>query len=197
MAIREKTIEQHGEKQVVVMAASDRFNEARAVFMERRYAKNEAYLVVCHANGQVGVASFLDLVEVLGMIGPNSLSLPLSALKIPPASRVVEEERFESGLEVVQWVAAHPNSTVVVVDKKGDFVCLLTNPNRARSLSSSLQRLHGKWISLLDDLRVDPAPREQTALISPPDCDHSLSYRYDIQQNQYFCRACGQKMSGL
>lgn len=197
MAIRPNTIEKYGKKQVIVMAGSDRFGDAREVFIERRYAENEAYLVVCEASGQVGVMLFLELVELLGMMGPDGLSLPLSGWPIRRASRVIEQQTSEGGLEVVGWVAARAGSRVVVIDEQCDFVCLFANPNRSALLSSSLRRLHGKLVRLLDDPRVDPVPGAQIAAVSSSDCDHQGAYRYDIQLNQYFCRACGEKVTPL
>lgn len=194
MAIRARTIEVHGEKQVVVMGGHRQIGDAMERFFEREYAAREAYLVVCGADGRVGVMLFKELLEIRALVGADQMGVPLAEWPIRPASGVFLSENTESGLEIVEWVERHPGSRVVVVDKQGAFVCLFSNPNRSRSIfGSSLPRLHGLPASLRDDWR-----RKAQSVVEKPICPYCQHQDfYTIQDRALVCQKCEEKVKAL
>lgn len=175
MSIRTKTIEDYAE-QVVQMAGHHRLVDVMQVFEEREYAENEAYLVVCEANGRIGVISFLELADLWDEEGVELLEKPLAEWDIPEASRKWKSEEIESGLDIVEWVKDKPNSRAIVVNEQGEFVYLFTNPNLSgtRALESSLPRLHGMLVMLRhNSLRL---PQQQVYKVTCPHCQHRDEY---------------------
>jgi len=173
MAVRASTIEEDAEKQVVVMAGYHRLNDVIEIFLEKKYAENEAYLVVCEQDGRVGVMSFLELHHFIAQVGQNLAEIPLAQWQIPEASRVWVNEEVESGSEVVEWVERHPGSRGVVVDKQGQFFCLFTNPNLS-ALQEPFLILHGPFAILHNDPRRK-GPRVVEKLTCPH-CQHQDDY---------------------
>lgn len=196
MPVRVRTIEKEAEKEVVVMAGHHRLDEVMRVFFEQEYAANKAYLLVCEADGQVGVMSFLELAYLRAKVGPNLAEIRLAEWPMPAGSRVFVNEEIKSGRDVTEWVARHPTSRGVVVDKLGQFVCLFTNPNRSGSpFGSSLPRLHG----ILTNLRTDRRRMRQSNVEKPVCryCKHQDFYA--IKDKHLVCKneECGKVMGEL
>lgn len=194
MSIRRKTIKKYAEEQVVVMAGHHRLNEVMGVFIERKYAENAAYLVVCEADGRVSVMSFLELRLLIAQVGPKLAEMPLTQWQIPVANQVWVNEEVKSSFDVIEWVARRPTSRGVVVDKLGQFICLFTNTNLCGSpLGSSLLCLHGNLADLNTDWRlIHPSDIEEPTC---PHCQHQDFY--DIQGGNLVCKECGEKIKEL
>ena len=195
MPVRMKTIDENAEKQVMLMAGHQRLYDVMRVFFENEYAENAAYLVVCEANGRVGVMSFVELLEKYDEVGPKLADMPLAQWPIPQATRVWAKDEVESGRDVFEWVKSHPGSRAVVLDKQGNFICLFANPNlsETRMLGSSLPRLHGDFTSLYADLR-----RLHPSLVKRVICPHCTQRTlYAITDQELICKnpECGGKIS--
>ncbi len=194
MPIRAITIESDAEKQVLVMAGHHRLADVMAVFTEREYALNAAYLVLCEADEPVRVMSFLELQAFWADVGAKLVEMPLAEWDMREASRVWVNEEIESGREVIEWVARHPGSNGVVIDEQGKFVCLFTNPNlsKARTLDSSLPRLHGELADLYNDLRRLPPSLVKRATL--PHCSQKSLYLIIDEKPTCKNQECGKDM---
>lgn len=189
MSIRRKTIEENN-KQSVCMEGSKILTKAIQSFQNLNYAENDTYLVVSLADEQYNVILFSDLKEILKKLGPEGLTQPLCNLPFPPASRVVPTDTDESGGDILDWVAIHPQSPVVVTDA-GKFAALFVNPNRSGDSgladNLSLLGLHGELVQLSEDPRADYIPKVQ-----PPICPHchQANYYGINDAMQFFCTNC-------
>jgi hypothetical protein len=189
MTIRKKTIEENG-KRTICMEGSRTLTETIQSFQDLKYSENDTYLVVSLADEQYNVILFSDLKEILKKLGSEGLTQPLSNLPIPPASRVVPTDTEESGGDIIDWVASHPQSPVVVTDA-GKFAALFVNLNMSGDSgladNLSLLGLHGELVQLSQDPRTDYAPKVQ-----PPICPHCHQANF-YQLNdamQFFCPNC-------
>jgi hypothetical protein len=203
MAIRERILQEHGAEYTILMDGTQTLTEALKLFQDKKSPENDTYLVVALPNAQYHVILFSELKEILGKMGSESLTQPLSNLPIPPASRVVPTDTTESGGEILEWVATHPQSTVVVTDA-GKFTGLFVNPNRGGDLglvgALSLRELYGEW-SLVDGTSFqtlpgvnprDSVPRP-VPRVQPPTCPHCGQqnfYKFNIAQQVYICPNC-------
>ncbi|WP_339376197.1 hypothetical protein [Calothrix sp. NIES-2098] len=189
MSIRERTIEEN-RKPSVCMEGSQTLTEAIEAFQALKYSENNTYLVVRLSDDKYNVILFSNLKAILKKLGSNSLT-QLSNLPIPPASRVVPTDTEESGGDILDWVASHPQSPVVVTDA-GKFAALFVNPNRSGDSgladNLSLLGLHGELVQLSQDPRSDYKPKVQ-----PPTCPHCHQvnfYRFNTDAKQFFCPNC-------
>jgi hypothetical protein len=189
VSIRKKTIEENG-KWTVCMESSRTLTETVQAFQKLKYSENDTYLVVSLAGEKYNVILFSDLKEILKKLGPEGLTQPLSNVPISPASRVVPTDTDESGGDIMDWVASHPQSPVVVTDA-GKFSALFVNPNRSGDSgladNLSLLSLHGELIQLSQDPRANYAPKVQ-----PPICSncHQANYFNLNDVMQFFCPNC-------
>jgi len=189
MSIRKKTLEENG-KQTVSMKGSQTLAEAIQSLKDLNYSENDTYLVVILSEEKYGVILFSDLKEILEKLGPESLTQPLSNLPIPPASRIVPTDTTESGGDIIDWVASHPQSPIVVTDT-GKFTALFVNPNRSGDSgladNLSLIEIHGELASLSQDPRADYVPK-----VHPPTCPHCHQANfYKVNEAmQIFCPNC-------
>jgi hypothetical protein len=187
MSIRKKTIEENG-KRTVCMEGSRTLTETIQSFQDLKYSENDAYLVVIRADEQYNVILFSDLKEILKNLGSEGLTQPLSNLPIPSASRVVPTDTDESGGDIMDWVASHPQSPVIVTDA-GEFAALFVNPNRSGDSglvdNLSLLKLHGELAQLSQD------PRSDYVNVQPPTCPlcHQTNF-YKVNNRQVFCPNC-------
>ena len=188
MSIRKKTIEEN-DKRSVCMEGSQTLTEAIQSFQYLKYSENDSYLVITLSDEQYNVILFSDLKEILEKLGTESLT-QLSNLPIPPASRVVPTDTTESGGDIINWVASHPQSPVVVTDA-GKFAALFVNPNRGGDSgladNLSLLELHGELVQLSQDPRTDYAPKVQPPIC--PHCHQANFYKLNDAM-QFFCPNC-------
>ncbi|MEH1784529.1 MAG: hypothetical protein V7L23_02715 [Nostoc sp.] len=189
MSIRKKTIEENG-KRTVSMGGSQTLTQAIQSFEDIKNSENDTYLVVSLSNAKFNVILFSDLIEkILKKLGPNSLT-QLSNLPIPPASRIVPTDTTESGGDIIDWVASHPQAPVVVTDT-GKFAALFVNPNRSGDSgladNLSLLELHGELVQLSQDPRAGYTPKVQ-----PPTCPHCHQANFYMLNDamQFFCPNC-------
>jgi hypothetical protein len=190
MAIGEGTIEENSAKYTILMAENQTLTEAlQRLFDNNKYPENDTYLVVTLPNAQYKVILFSDLNNILQNMGYDIPTQPLSDLPIiPPVSRVVSKDTTEAGLEILDWVDTHPQSTVVVTDA-GKFVGLFVNPNRSgdsglvRNLS--LQELYGDYIKLGKDPRSFYRPEVDAPTC--PLCQQKHFKKLDVEKNAYIC----------
>ena len=135
MAIGEGTLEENSVPCTILMAGNQTLGEALKQFKDNKYPENDTYLVVKLPNAEYKVILFSNLKNILEDMGNDILNQSLSDLPIiPPASRVVPKDTTESGLDILDWVDTHPQSTVVITEA-GDFVGLFVNPNMSGGLS--------------------------------------------------------------
>jgi hypothetical protein len=189
MSIRKKTIEEN-DKRSVCMEGSQTLTEAIQSFQHLKYSENDTYLVVILSGEKYNVILFSDLKEMLKKLGSEGLTEPLANLPIPPASRVVPTNTEESGGDIMDWVASHPQSPVVVTDA-GKFAALFVNPNRdgdsGLADNLSLLGLHGELVQLSQDPRTDYAPKVQPPIC--PHCHQANFYKLNDAM-QFFCPNC-------
>jgi hypothetical protein len=192
MPIRPTTLERHGRKSLVVMGSDQTLDDALARLGELGYQENDAYLVVDRGDGQYQVALFLDMHLVVARLGYDSFTLPLRALPIPFADRVVPTNTPESGGEIVRWANRTPQSAVVVVEA-GQVAGLFASRHRSASDAvfqpTSLLELHGHLAQLHDDPRA--AFEARVAAPNCPHCGAKGFYRFDPRQRVYACQSCG------
>jgi len=191
MPIEATTLEQYGEKQLVAMSPDETLQAAMATLQASDHAENEAYLVILLAEKEAAAMPFADLLsQVIKPLGYDSLAQPLRELPLSRADLVVRTDIAQSGLEVVDWVAARPQAKVVVVDDTG-VVGLLTNANRSGAVSFSgggffdglsLLGLHG-------ELTQSSQPHATfTQQVSPPTCPKCGQSGFaQFKQKQYHC----------
>ena len=129
MSVRKRTIEENG-KRTISLQGSQTLTEALQALQDLQYSEHEAYLVVTLADAKYHVVLFADLKAILQKLGPDGLTQPLSMLPFAPASRIVPTDTEESGGDLLDWVASHPQAPVVVTDA-GKFAALFINPNRS------------------------------------------------------------------
>lgn len=188
MSIRKKTIEENG-KRTICMEGSRTLTEAIKSFKDLKYSENDTHLVVILADEKYNVILFSDLKEILEKLGTESLT-QLSNLPIPPASRIVPTDTTESGGDIIDWVASHPQSPVVVTDA-GKFAALFVNPNRGGDSgladNLSLLGLHGELVQLSQDHRTDYATKVQPPIC--PHCHQANFYKLNDAM-QFFCPNC-------
>jgi hypothetical protein len=189
MSIRKKTIEEN-DKRSVCMEGSQTLTEAIQSFQHLKYSENDTYLVVTLSDEQYSVILFSDLKEMLKKLGSEGLTQTLSNLPIPPVSRIVPTDTTESGGDIIDWVASHPQSPVVVTDA-GKFAALFVNPNRSGDSglvdNLSLLGLHGELVQLSQDSRTDYAPKVQPPIC--PHCHQANFYKLNDAM-QFFCPNC-------
>jgi len=193
MPIRSTTLERYGRKSLVVMDGAQTLDDALARLRALGYHENDAYLVVDRGDGQYQVALFLDLRLVVARLGYDGFILPLQALPIPSADRVVPTDTTESGGELVRWVNRTPQSAVVIVEAgqvAGLFASRHLSAGDVVFQPAPLLELHGELAQLYDDPRAAFEAR-----VTAPDCPHCGTrgfYHYDPQQRVYACQACEQ-----
>ena len=189
MSIRKKTIEEN-DKRSVCMEGSQTLTEAIQSFQHLKYSENDTYLVVTLSDEQYSVILFSDLKEMLKKLGSEGLTQTLSNLPIPPVSRIVPTDTTESGGDIIDWVASHPQSPVVVTDA-GKFAALFVNPNRSGDSglvdNLSLLGLHGELVQLSQDPRTDYATKVQPPIC--PHCHQANFYKLNDAM-QFFCPNC-------
>jgi len=189
MPIRKKTIEDNC-KRTVSMEGSQTLTEAIQSFHDLKYSENDTYLVVTLSGEKYNVSLFSDLKEILKKLGSEGLTQPLSNLPIPPASRIVPTDTEESGGDILDWVASHPQAPVVVTDA-GQFAALLVNPNRSGDSgladNLSLLGLQGELVQLSQDPRAG-----YTSKVQPPTCPHCHQANFYSLNDamQFFCPNC-------
>lgn len=189
MSIRKKTIEENG-KSAFPVEGSQTLTEAIQSFENLKYSENDIYLVVVLPDEKYNVILFSDLKGILKKLGPEGLTQPLSNFPIPSASRVVPTDTEESGGDIIDWVASHPQSPVIVTDA-GKFAALFVNPNRSGDAgladNLSLLGLHGELLQLSQDPRANYVPKVQ-----PPTCPHchQANYYKLNDAKQLFCPNC-------
>jgi hypothetical protein len=189
MSIRSKTIEENG-KQTACIGGSRTLTETIESFKNLKYSESNTYLVVTLPNDNYNVILFSDLKEILKKLGPASLTQQLSSLPIPPASRIVPTDTPESGGDIIDWVASHPQSPVVITDA-GKIAALFVNPNRSGDSgladNLSLLSLHGELVQLSQDARADYTPKVQPPIC--PHCHQANFYKLN-EAKQFFCPNC-------
>lgn len=198
MPIRPRTLERCGEKQIILIDGDQTLAEALRRLAACDYQENQAYLVVTRADQRYQVALFAELRQVVASLGYDSFTLPVQALPIRFADRVLSTDVPQSGQEIVDWVAATPQSTVVVVEGN-QVLGLLANPNRAGAAGYvegvSLLELSGVGVQLY----ADPRARFE-ARVEPPLCPHCGQrrfFQFDPQRKAYSCPACGSTVEQL
>ena len=194
MAIGEGTLEENSVPCTILMAGNQTLGEALKQFKDKKSSENDTYLVVALPNAQYNVILFSDLKKkildkkILEMMGPSSLTLPLSHLPIPQASRIVPKDTTEAGGDILDWVDTHPQSTVIVTDV-GNFIGLFVNPNRSGSSSLadnlSLLELYGPILSGEADYE------SQVEAPTCPNCNQQNFYRFNTAKKVYTCPNCG------
>jgi hypothetical protein len=186
--IRKKTIEENG-KQTVCMEGSRTLTETIQSFQDLKYSENDTYLVVALSDKKYNVILFSDLKEILEKLGTESLT-QLSNLPIPPANRIVPTDTTEGGGDIIDWVASHPQSPVVVTDA-GKFAALFVNPNMSGDSglvdNLSLLELHGELVQLSQDPRTNYATKVQPPIC--PHCQQANFYKLNDAM-QFFCPNC-------
>jgi len=196
MPIDTTILEQHGEKQLIVMSPHETLEASIETLKTKGYSENEAYLIVLLAEKEAVVMRFADLwKQIIQPLGYDSWQKPLQHLPLNRADLVVRTDIPQSGLEVVDWVAARPESKVVVVDDTG-VVGLLTNHNRSGGFFDSvlsLLRLHGEV-----NRSIEPQ-QTFTQLVPPascPACGQQDYAMYDVTDKKYYCNHCDHKQDG-
>jgi hypothetical protein len=198
MPVRSNTLKKYGEEYFIALDGYKTLNEAFLILQDSKFQVNQTYLVASLPENQYLATSFLELKSVVAKMGINCFSRALRELPIPVATMVIPVDTPKSGKEIIDWVALHPESIVIVVAENRP-IGLFANPNR--SIASdifgtiNLIRLHGDYIELLRDPRANYIPR-----IKPPTCPHCLHvgfYDYDAMQKYYFCTNCKQDVQGL
>lgn len=188
MSIRKKTIEENG-KRTVCMEGSRTLTEAIQSFQDLKYSENDTFLVVSLADEKYNVILFSDLKEILKKLGSEGLTQPLSNLP-PTAVHVVPMDTEESGGDILDWVASHPQAPVVVTDA-GKFAALFVNPNMSGDSgladNLSLLELHGELVQLSQDPRTDYATKVQPPIC--PHCHQANFYKLNDAM-QFFCPNC-------
>lgn len=189
MSIRKRTIEENS-KRTVCMESSQTLTQAIQTFENLKYSENDTYLVISLSGDKYNVILFSDLKEILGKLGFDGLTKPLSNLPIPPASRIVPTDTEESGGDIIDWIASHPQARVVVT-YAGKFAALFVNPNRSGDSglvdNLSLLGLHGELVQLSQDPRSDYKPK-----IQAPTCPHCHQANFYSLNDamQFFCPNC-------
>lgn len=187
MPIRERTIKEHS-KPAVPVEGSQTLTEAIQTFEDLKYSKDDTYLVVTLPGNEYKVILFSGITGILKKLGSSGYNQPLSNLPIPPAGRIVPADTEEGGGEIIDWVASHPQESVVVTDA-GKFAALFVNPNRSGGLADnlSLLGLHGETVPLSQDLRVDFGRNKDLPVC--PHC-HQANYFKANGTMDLFCPNC-------
>ncbi|MDM8527335.1 hypothetical protein QUF58_03915 [Anaerolineales bacterium HSG24] len=190
MPIETTTLAQYGEQQLVAMSPDETLQAAMVALQASGHAENKTYLVVQLAEKEAAAMPFADLLpQVIQPLGYDSLAQPLRELPLSPADLVVRTDIPQSGLEVVDWVAARPQSMVVVVDDTG-VVGLLTNANRSGAVSFSGGHFDGlSLLGLHGELAQSSQPHATfTQRVSPPTCPKCGQSGFAMfKQKQYHC----------
>lgn len=203
MSIEATTIQQYGEKQLIVMSPKKSLSAAIAVAQAKRYAENQAYLIVRLAEKEAAAMLLADVIpQIIQPLGYQSLLSSLRVLPLTKADLVVRTDIPESGREVVDWVAARPQSRVVIVNDRG-VVGLFVNPNRSGKAISFSVGGHFDGLSLLGlhgEVNNSTDPQQTfTQLVEPPICPvcHRQDFaEYQIVEKQYRCKHCDHKQDG-
>lgn len=195
MTIETTTIEQYGEAQWLEMSPQATLQDTIEQAKVKQYAENQAYLVVRLAEKEAIAMLFTDLLpQVIRPLGYDSLISPLKSLPLARADLVVRTDIPQSGLEVIDWVAARPQSTAVVIDNSG-VVGLFVNPNRS-GFFDSLLSLFG----LHDNVLASSDPHQTFAQSAPPApcpvCRKADYAKYKASDDLYYCRHCSHKQQG-
>jgi len=189
MPIDKSFLVAHGESQLVVMSPDQPLQAALDLFKARGYAENQAYLVVQMGAKEATATCFAEVIpQVIKPLGYESFSTPLGELPLPLADKVVRTDIAQSGLKVLDWVAARPQSRLVVVDDSG-VVGLLTNPNRSGGGGHfdglSLLGLHGESHDSTKNYDTF------TRLVPPPTCPHCQHKGFaKFKGGKYTCAQC-------
>lgn len=197
MPVQPKTLKKHGERCIILMDGKQTLSDALQRLHKSDYPTNQAYFIVSRADKQYQVAHFSHLERIVAMMGYDSFTRPLDALPLPFADRIVPTDTPQSGLEIVDWVASKPQSTVVVIEDER-VVGLFVNPNRSGDAGLlgglSLLRIHGEFVQLCKD------PRAKLSPVPPPQCPHCQEknfFEFDLKQGIYVCPNCGKAVTQL
>jgi hypothetical protein len=193
--IRPRTLEEYGEKQVIVLEGHHTLGEAVQRLRESEFSEGAAYLVVALPENQFRVALFSEFKKILVDVGPAALSVSLANLPIREAGRVDHLNTKESGKSIVDWAVFH-NSTAIAINDNG-FVGLFANITRSAGIVDSLSLL---------ELSGDPADLAANPLYNAPHnvqervcpyCGHQGFYVFGQGASQYTCRKCGKEVKGV
>jgi len=189
MPIRKKTIKEYGEN-FIVMKSTAAIKEAFQSLRAQNYQVNKTYLIFSQPSRSYQVALFSNLQNMVQETGLDQ-ETPLDALPIPPASRVEPTNTQEGGAVIVDWVAMHPQSTLVVVEGN-QVVGLMANPNRSEGgvfgWLSFFSGLHGETIPLKDEVRLKYGKQQC------PSCGQIDFPRFDPARKEQVCRHCEAKL---
>lgn len=185
MPIRDTLIEQEARKQVVVLDDAQTLRSAAALFTERSYAENEAYLVVAMTDNSYRAMSFGQIGTMMGEVGWGQTDAPLADLPIPEAYEVVDRASESSGA-FIQRVRNNPGKTFIVVDGE-NFAALFFNPNLSDTGVSipGVQQIGAQPLST--GAETIPLVHTVSATESHPG---SYVKRAD---NRYTCQTCGER----
>ena len=194
MPIGPKILRRYGKKYIVVMQ-SHTLGDAIDKLEKKGYEPNQSYLVVKGGDNQYQVILFADLERVIGLMGNDAFNIPLSHLPIPEAARIVPVDTLESSTDIVDWVALHPQSIVVIVDGQ-ECAGLFANPNLSGIVEDrSLLGLHGELAKLYPDYRLGIKPN-----ITPPRCPvcgRQNFFKFNSQKKIYVCPGCSAEVKQL
>jgi hypothetical protein len=189
--IREKTLAEHGEKQVIELDSSATINHAITRFKTSGYEANAAFLVVKQPGQGFGVMRVSSLGEMLVRAGPAA---PLSELPIPPATRTEPLNTPESGAELVDWVRSQPGAaTLVVYDDTGAFAGLFARLTLEGGILDdlALDSLPGELADLSQNPHMQPRERVEAPLC--PICDVRAYEKFLPDRKIWVCRNCGNR----
>ena len=189
MPIREITLKKHSET-YIVMDSTQTIGNALQHLQKYNYQANKTYLIFSQMGQEYQVTLFSDLQRAITKMKIDN-DIPLYALPISLADQVVSIDIKESGQVILDWVASHPQSTLIVTEDD-EVIGLFANPNRSDDSGLfdwlSLPTLHGKEVPLNNE------PRAKLGKESCPNCEKIDYARFDPKQKTYLCRHCGQVM---
>ena len=192
MPIKKITLNEYGEKQVIVMERTQTLKEAIEALQAKNYDENRAYLIVRIEEQKYQVTPFIDLMKiVIAPLGYDGLMVPLNTLPLTPANLMVRTDIIQVGRDVVDWVATHPQSRVVIVDSNGKYMGLFANTDRTGD------GLFG-WTTLTElagELEKNENPYKTFArLIDVPICPKCKKQDYArFKSGEYTCQHCNYK----
>ena len=115
MPIQATTLDEYSEKQVIVVEHNQTLEYAITSLRLRNHNEDQAYLIVHMGEQKYRVIAFCELMStIVTPLGYDSLTAPVYTLPIAQADLVVSSNIAQSGLEVIDWVAARPESKVVM-----------------------------------------------------------------------------------
>ena len=187
--IRQQTLKQYGEKQVVVLAGDRTLLDAFRELHARGYDGASAYLVVTLPGPAYRVARYTELAGLLSRIGEDGLQLALADLPLASSSRTDHVQTQEGGKQIVDWVNARLSATAVAYDDIG-FVGLFAGRLRSSLTENlSLLELPGDLPRLGEHILA-----ELRTHVKPPECEfcHNRDFfTYMPGARKFVCRKCG------